>query len=59
MDVNPSRDDKLTEFSKQTLKDRYLLPDEDYQGLFKRVATYYGNDNKHAQRLYDYMSNLW
>ena len=56
---NPSKDSLLTEFGKSTLKDRYLLPDEDYQGMFARVASYFSDDNKHAQRIYDYMSNHW
>ena len=29
---DPSKDSLLTEFGRSTLKDRYLLPDEDYQG---------------------------
>ena len=56
---NPSKDSLLTEFGKSTLKDRYLLPDEDYQGMFARVASYFSDDNDHAQRIYDYMSNHW
>ena len=56
---NPSKDSLLTEFGKSTLKDRYLLPDEDYQGMFARVASYFSDDNLHAQRIYDYMSNHW
>ncbi len=56
---NPSKDSLLTEFGKSTLKDRYLLPDEDYQGMFARVASYFSDDNEHAQRIYDYMSNHW
>ncbi len=56
---NPSKDSLLTEFGKSTLKDRYLLPDEDYQGMFARVASYFSDDNNHAQRIYDYMSNHW
>ena len=54
-----ARDDLLTEFGKSTLKDRYLLPDEDYQGMFARVASYFSDDNDHAQRIYDYMSSHW
>ena len=38
---DPSKDSLLTEFGKSTLKDRYLLPDEDYQGMFARVASYF------------------
>ncbi len=54
-----SRDDKLTDFGKETLKDRYLLPGESYQDLFARVASAYADNADHAQRLYDYISNLW
>src|SRR5271156_6862995 len=54
-----SRDALLTEFGRATLDDRYLLPGEDYQDLFARVASYYGDDQAHSQRIYDYMSKLW
>lgn len=57
--VDRSRDALLTEFGRATLDDRYLLPGESYQDLFARVASYYGDDAPHAQRLYDYMSRLW
>jgi len=57
--VDNTRDAYLTEFGKVTLKDRYLLPEETNQGLFARVSAYYGDDDGHSQRLYEYMSNLW
>lgn len=57
--IDRSRDANLTEFGKATLLDRYLLPEETFQDLFARVAMYYGDDSKHAQRIYDYISNLW
>ncbi|MBT2187888.1 ribonucleoside-diphosphate reductase subunit alpha [Sphingobium nicotianae] len=57
--TDPSRDALLTEFGKETLKDRYLLPGESYQDLFARVASAYADDQAHAQRLYDYISKLW
>lgn len=57
--IDRSRDDNLTEFGKATLQDRYLLPEENFQDLFARVAMYYGDDSAHAQRLYDYISKLW
>ena len=53
------RDVHLTEFGKATLSDRYLLPEEKFQDLFARVASYYGDDQAHAERLYDYISKLW
>lgn len=56
---DPSKNDKLTGFGKAVLTDRYLLPGEDFQGLFARVATYYADDVAHAQRLYNYISDLW
>lgn len=57
--LDHSRDDLLTPFGKATLDDRYLLEGESYQDLFARVASYYGSDAQHAQRLYDYMSQHW
>ncbi|MGB5483461.1 ribonucleotide reductase N-terminal alpha domain-containing protein, partial [Parasphingorhabdus sp.] len=54
-----SRDDLLTDFGKETLRDRYLLPGESYQDLFARVADAYADDQDHAQRLYDAISKLW
>ncbi|WP_417618904.1 ribonucleoside-diphosphate reductase subunit alpha [Parasphingorhabdus sp.] len=57
--VDESRDDLLTDFGKETLNDRYLLPGESYQDLFARVADAYADDQDHAQRLYDYISKLW
>ncbi len=57
--TNPKKDEKLSNFGKAVLKDRYLMPNESYQDLFARVAEYYADDQKHAERLYDYISNLW
>lgn len=57
--VDHSRDALLTDFGRATLDDRYLLPGERYQDLFARVASYYGDDQAHAQRLYDYISKMW
>ncbi|MFT9159836.1 MAG: ribonucleoside-diphosphate reductase subunit alpha, partial [Acetobacter sp.] len=57
--VDRTRDALLTPFGKATLDNRYLLPDESYQDLFGRVASYYGADAAHAQRLYDYISRHW
>ena len=59
VEIDRTRDKLLTEFGKQTLEDRYLLPGESYQDLFARVASYYGDDAAHAGRLYDYISKLW
>ena len=57
--VDRSRDALLTDFGRSTLDDRYLMPSEGYQDLFARVASYYGDDTAHAQRIYDYISKMW
>ena len=57
--IDRSRDSLLTDFGRATLSDRYLMPGEDFQDLFARVASYYGDDTAHAQRIYDYMSKMW
>ena len=59
VETDQSRDSLLTDFGKDTLQDRYLLPGETYQDLFVRVASAYADDAAHAQRLYDYISKLW
>ncbi len=59
LEVDHSRDALLTDFGKETLNDRYLLPGETYQDLFVRVASAYADDAVHAQRVYDYISKLW
>ena len=57
--IDRSRDQNLTDFGKATLKDRYLGQNESFQDLFARVASVYADDNLHAQRIYNYISNLW
>lgn len=59
VNLDRSRDALLTDFGRATLDDRYLLPGESYQDLFARVASYYGDNAAHAQRLYDYISQHW
>jgi ribonucleoside-diphosphate reductase alpha chain len=57
--IDRTRDSKLTDFGRATLNDRYLGLNESYQDLFARVASSYADDNLHAQRIYNYISNLW
>ena len=57
--IDRSRDSNLTDFGRATLKDRYLGHNESFQDLFARVASSYADDNLHAQRIYNYISNLW
>jgi len=57
--IDRSKDKKLTDFGKATLSDRYLGYSESYQDLFARVSSTYADNNLHAQRIYNYISNLW
>jgi len=57
--IDRSKDEKLTDFGKATLSDRYLGLNESYQDLFARVASTYADNNLHAQRIYNYISNFW
>ena len=58
--IDYSKDSMLTEFSKKTLQDRYLVGDEKSpQEAFARAAEAFADDEAHAQRIYDYASNLW
>jgi ribonucleoside-diphosphate reductase alpha chain len=59
INLNFQKDENLSNFGKAILKDRYLLPEENFQQLFARVAGAYANDSDHANRLYQYISDLW
>ncbi|AWD32954.1 Ribonucleoside-diphosphate reductase large subunit [Candidatus Fokinia solitaria] len=54
--IDLRRNERLQEFSRTVMKDRYLIGNETPQDLYSRVASYYASDSEHAQRLYDYMS---
>lgn len=58
--VDYRRDNYLSEFSKKTLQDRYLIDGEvSPQDAFARAAKTFASNEEHAQRLYDYASKLW
>ena len=58
--VDYGRDRLLSKFGIQTLEDRYLVANErSPQDAFARAAKAFADDENHAQRLYDYASNLW
>lgn len=58
--VDYTRDSYLSEFSKKTLEDRYLIDGEvSPQDAFARAAKTFASNEAHAQRLYDYASKLW
>jgi ribonucleoside-diphosphate reductase alpha chain len=60
MMVDYGRDRLLSKFGIQTLEDRYLVENErSPQDAFARAAKAFADDEAHAQRLYDYASNLW
>lgn len=52
-------DDLLTDFGKETLRDRYLLEGETPQDLFRRVSVAYSSNAEHSARIYEYISKLW
>ena len=58
--IDYGRDRLLSTFGIQTLEDRYLIEGESSpQDAFARAAKAFADDESHAQRLYDYASNLW
>ena len=58
--IDYSRDKLFDEFSMRTLEDRYMVADETSpQQAFARAAKVFSDDDDHAQRLYDYVSNHW
>jgi len=58
--IDYERDKLLPDFSVRTLNDRYLLENETSpQQAFARAAKTFADDDDHAQRLYDYASQLW
>jgi ribonucleoside-diphosphate reductase alpha chain len=60
MNLNYKRDFLLSEFGIKTLQDRYMVAGENSpQDAFARAARAFADDEAHAQRLYDYASNLW
>lgn len=60
MKIYLERDELLTDFGKTTLKDRYLLPEEQSpQEGFMRAAKAFSDNEDMAQRIYNYASKLW
>jgi ribonucleoside-diphosphate reductase alpha chain len=58
--IDYGRDRLLSKFGIQTLEDRYMVEGETSpQDAFARAAKAFADDEAHAQRLYDYASNLW
>ena len=60
MQIKYNRDKYLSEFGIKTLQDRYMIEGENSpQDAFARAAKAFADDDAHAQRLYDYASQLW
>lgn len=60
MRIDYSKDKLLSPFGVLTLEDRYLIGEEKSpQEAFARAAMAFADNEAHAQRLYDYVSNLW
>ncbi len=58
--IDVERDNLLTDFGKEVLRDRYMLPTEKSpQEAFARAAAAFADSDAHAKRLYDYSSKLW
>ena len=58
--IDYKRDELLDEFALATLRDRYMIPGEESpQEAFARAAEAFADDEAHAQRLYDYVSQMW
>ncbi len=58
--IDHSRDLLLSDFGKAVLKDRYIYNEnETFQDLFARVAHAYSDNDAHAQRIYDYISQMY
>lgn len=57
---NYAKDELMTKFGSETVKDRYLRKGETSpQDGFVRSATAFATDLAHAQRMYGYISNQW
>lgn len=58
--VNYEKDKLLSDYAIKILKERYLVEGENSpQDAFARAATAFADDDAHAQRIYDYVSNQW
>lgn len=49
----------LETFSKEMYKERYFLPNENYDDWLERVASAYSDDTLHKLRIKNYIRNYW
>lgn len=58
--IDLTRDSLFDNFALQTIQERYLVPGEiSPQHAFARASAAFADDEAHAQRLYDYVSQHW
>jgi ribonucleoside-diphosphate reductase alpha chain len=58
--IDLEKDKLFGEFALQTLRDRYMIPEErSPQEALWRASKAFADDDEHAQRLYKYVSNQW
>lgn len=54
--IDRTRNKLITLAGHSTMESRYLLPGEDFQDRVAQLARVYGDDENHAQKIYDYLS---
>lgn len=59
ININQNNNKLLTPAGQAMVDLRYLLEGEDYQEALARVASAYGDNQDHAQRIYNYMNMHW
>lgn len=59
INIDEDRDNQMTAYGLDVLKDRYLLPNETPQQALARASCAFADNSEHAQRLYDYASKHW
>ena len=59
IEIDRGRDELITRFGKAMMTNDYLMPGESYQDRYACVARAYADNDAHAQRLYDYISQQW
>jgi ribonucleoside-diphosphate reductase alpha chain len=59
IEIDISKNEKITGFGHSTFKQQYLLPGENPQTLYARVTAWLSSNPEHAQRMYTYLSNHW
>ncbi len=51
--------DRITDFGRAVLEDRYLSKGETIPQRFRTIADHYSDDKAHADRMYEHITNHW